>query len=773
MKGKRIIKRIVSILLMVMILCVEVDLGNLSIVVKAEDKVVNVASTDDSIPAVTGIVKTTEEASDTIYLYIAFDYDEEVQLDYEEDKFNEYLAGITSISGMQYIFYINVIDTTVGNHTSTIKVNIIDKESGTRKKSLSLSVSYDVLEVFHPTVTCTGAKFPHEPVYSVGNIPEGSTVEWYDQGNNLITDPSNLRDTGIGSHTIELKIKHSGYADFDDEYEFEITKGESKIILDPENYKPGETISAKVYIEKYDDGEFYFDEFPSDRYSLEYKAESDSVYSSVMPMTAGKYKVRPVFDSDIDYLYLTPEASFEIVSDKGIGSVIAKDINYGEKLNITVESKDYDTKKVILYYKLQSEDNSKYSKEEPDDPGKYTVKAVFPANDKFQETEATDNFEIKVVEGKAKLTVKDIKYGETPKPVIESEDYDKDKAKIYYKESGANDSTFTATIPKKPGSYIAQAIFPANKIFSQHIETCKFQITKADGEGKVTAKDVYVGMKTPVVASSDKNGIDKVKYEYKLASDKDSAYTTSYPTKPGNYLVRATFPETELYLQAVAETGFKISYLPNPGYSIAGVKGKNDFYTSDVTIKAPAGYQISTSFGTGYVDLLKYSTVSQSKYMYFKEIATGALSAKVEMPKYKIDSSKPNFGGKIKNNDIVFSDEQLIDINDDNLESVTVNGKPVNVSNGRASVNLASNGGIETYTVVAIDKAGNETSYTITVKSEWMEKGIIPAGEEVKLYAGTGYELEEGEWKVSGDATVYNGGMKVYVAQDTEITLTK
>lgn len=689
----------------------------------------------------------------------------------------KYASIVTDSNATESWAYLKIDASSIS--TGSYKIRL-DYTKGSTGEDDHIDISFEIAKHdmnINPSIE--DVQLFHIPELNVGSsVPEGATVTWFHTTyGDVTTNPEKLRNLGVGTHEVNLTVTHPDYNDYNETIYYIVTKGESEIVLGSEKYKLGEEITATVYIEDYDigTGEIEMRELPASPiyYTLEYKAESGSVSSGSLPTSAGKYQVRAVLNSDLDSQYYTPEASFEIIASKGTGSVIAKDINYSEKLNITVESKDYDVKKAILYYKLQSEDDSKYTKEEPEDPGKYTVKAVFPANDKFEAAEAKDNFEIKPVEGKAKITVADIKYGETPKPVIETEDYDKDKAKIYYKVSGANDSTFKAIIPKNPGSYIAQAVFPANKGFSQHIETCKFQIIKADGEGKVTAKDVYVGMKSSAVASSNKNGTDKVKYEYKLVSESDSAYSAAFPSQPGTYKVRATFPETDLYLAAKAETTFKMSYMPSPGYSKTGVKGKNDFYTSDVTIKAPAGYQISTSLGSGYVDSLKYSTASQSKYMYFKEISTGALSDKVEMPKYKIDSTKPEFSGNIKNNDVLFVDEKVIDINDANLESVTVNGKSVPVSNGRASVNFAANGGMETYTVVAIDKAGNEISYTITVKSEWMEKGVIPAGEKIKLYAGTGYELEAGKWQVSGDTTVYNGGMKVYVADDTELSFSK
>ncbi len=516
--------------------------------------------------------------------------------------------------------------------------------------------------------------------------------------------------------------------------------------------------------------------FFSSEYTLKFKkkGQPDSAYTTVVPDEAGDYvaiaELIPAYASTWE----NPTTEFTILRKEGEVKFSIADINYKEKLNPVIKTESYNLDTAKITYKRIDKAGTSYTSVEPTMPGKYTAKLYFPKNAKYEEYETTCNFEIKKIEGAAKVVIPNYTYGEGKLVLnITTTDYDEEKAVVVYRDAKSTSSSYTSRVPSKPGKYIAMVTFAENDCYLEHVEECAFEILKAPGSGKVFLDDYYVGMTPKITATSSKNGIDAVIYEYKLSSEKDSAYTNVIPDKPGVYTIRATFPTTEFYLEAIAEDTFEVTYLPSPGFKIEGEQGRNEFYTSDVTIKVPEGYQISTSFGTGYVDFLKYSVSSKNRYLYFKEIATGALSDKVEMPRFKIDSTKPEFEEDIKDNDVLFSDESLFNINDDNLESVTVNGETVVIKDGKASISLVSDGGMETYVIVAVDKAGNEISYTITVKSEWMEKGVIPEGQEIKLYSGTGYELEDGEWTVSGDTTVYNGGLKVYVADDTKLLFSK
>lgn len=101
------------------------------------------------------------------------------------------------------------------------------------------------------------------------------------------------------------------------------------------------------------------------------------------------------------------------------------------------------------------------------------------------------------------------------------------------------------------------------------------------------------------------------------------------------------------------------------------------------------------------------------------------------------------------------------EVSDANLESVTVNEKPVTpAADGKYQV--TANG--TSCVIKAKDKAGNEKTCSITVFGKNpAEDGVISANGTYALNAGTSYKLAEGKWQVGGDSTVYQGGSTFYV----------
>ncbi len=689
-----------------------------------------------------------------------------------------------NVSSETYIvsFKSNIL---AGEYSSVINVSTYDPTRYPEEKTYDVTINYTILKK-NPNLSVSLSNYKYLSPGALTVTSDNPAIKIYnlDSEGDHYYDPlyysstPNLLALEPGSHTIKFtQDENDTYEEAVETVNFIVSKGDPSVHLSKTKLTPGEKlpISVSVYSLNVAGDGIYTDILEEPSYSLKYRSVTGPVgeYTDTMPTAAGKYEAFVVMGDDYKVYYNNATVEFEIVTQKGKGTVKAEDVNYGEKFKISVETEDYEKDKVVYYYKLQTEDDSKYTKTEPKNPGKYTVKAVFPANTKYEEIEATANFEIKPVEGKVILTIKETTYGEKVTPVIATEDYDVTKAVIRYKVDGAADSTYTATVPTKPGKYVALAYFPANTVFSEHTETCKFTIKKAAGEGKVTAKDQYVGMETSVLPVSTKNGIENAIIEYKVSTAADTTYTTTYPVEEGTYKVRVTFPENEYYLACSAETTFKLTYMPNPGYNLTGTMGLNDYYTSDVVIKAPAGYEISTEFGKGYVDSIQYTANARKKYLYFRDKKTGALSDKVDMPTFKIDQDAPALTEKLEDKSVIYEDTKELTIKDDYLDKVYVNGESVQVTDGKAKITLDSKGGRTEYEIKAVDQAGNEITYTIVVAAEWTESGIIPVGQTVKLETGTAYTLEEGEWKVSGDDTVYNGGMEFYVAEEEQLEFTR
>lgn len=104
----------------------------------------------------------------------------------------------------------------------------------------------------------------------------------------------------------------------------------------------------------------------------------------------------------------------------------------------------------------------------------------------------------------------------------------------------------------------------------------------------------------------------------------------------------------------------------------------------------------------------------------------------------------------------------VFQIEDDYLESVTINEKPVAISTD-GNYEVVANG--TSCVVKAKDKAGNGISCSITVsgKDPAADGNMISHAGMYSLKAGDAYKLAEGSWKVYGDNTAYRGGSTFYV----------
>lgn len=65
---------------------------------------------------------------------------------------------------------------------------------------------------------------------------------------------------------------------------------------------------------------------------------------------------------------------------------------------------------------------------------------------------------------------------EMPAPLVSSETNGIDHITYYYKEAGADDSAYTATVPNKAGKYTAKAVFAATQLYQEVVKTADFEI---------------------------------------------------------------------------------------------------------------------------------------------------------------------------------------------------------------------------------------------------------------------------------------------------------
>lgn len=126
------------------------------------------------------------------------------------------------------------------------------------------------------------------------------------------------------------------------------------------------------------------------------------------------------------------------------------------------------------------------------------------------------------------------------------------------------------------------------------------------------------------------------------------------------------------------------------------------------------------------VESSEYSdeTDNGSAVFYVRNTDTGAISLAVT-ESYKIDKTAPAID-EIENGESYYGDTTFT-FSDAYLDSVTVNGEAIDITSGSHTI-TADNA---EHTITAKDKAGNETTATITVYKQY----------SVTLTAGTGYTL--------------------------------
>lgn len=123
-------------------------------------------------------------------------------------------------------------------------------------------------------------------------------------------------------------------------------------------------------------------------------------------------------------------------------------------------------------------------------------------------------------------------------------------------------------------------------------------------------------------------------------------------------------------------------------------------------------------------------------------------------------------------------------VQDDNLETVKINEVDA-TPDADGNYRVKANG--NSCVIKATDKANHETTVSITVvggdddddnkdddnKDDDNDTTVISESRAYSLKAGTAYRLGSGTWNLSGDSTVYQGGITFYVAADGEYTFNK
>lgn len=176
-----------------------------------------------------------------------------------------------------------------------------------------------------------------------------------------------------------------------------------------------------------------------------------------------------------------------------------------------------------------------------------------------------------------------------------------------------------------------------------------------------------------------------------------------------------------------------------------------------------------------YVIYFKVETGGQKYYARSRGIVVDTAAPKIK----EAVSGEPFVPGQTYPSDTKFL------VEDANLDIVRINEQETApLADGKYQVAAQENS--TSCVIRAIDKAGNESSCSITVSGEGTqepepepkpeppeENKVISQSGEYDLKAGVKYRLAAGTWKVDGDGSVYPGDSDFYVKADGTYSFSK
>ena len=166
----------------------------------------------------------------------------------------------------------------------------------------------------------------------------------------------------------------------------------------------------------------------------------------------------------------------------------------------------------------------------------------------------------------------------------------------------------------------------------------------------------------------------------------------------------------------VAKHTAKAKYVLQAKRPFTAVKGTdysvntNDWQAADFVVTGLAGCKLSRTNGGDAVwtDTLTVSDETAGSLAFYVQTPDGTVSEQVTET-YKIDKTAPIISGV--NDSTHYCGAQEMTVTDPNLTEVTVNGTPVQPTNGKYQLNPADGDQV----IVAADAAGNRTTVTVQV----------------------------------------------------------
>ena len=254
----------------------------------------------------------------------------------------------------------------------------------------------------------------------------------------------------------------------------------------------------------------------------------------------------------------------------------------------------------------------------------------------------------------------DIIYGDTW-TASTSSTTNQDVSYTYWLSSQSEEQA-TATLPTAAGTYTVKATYAATDLYEACSKTAEFTILPRPAvlqwsETKLTYKGDAQSVTATVTNKVSPDTDDSFKLEYTGNTEKEAGNYTAGVTALGN-------PNYTLDGAANTSQSWSIAYLTAPAspLSVTGTKGQNDWYVSEVTLKAADGYQISADGGATWQGGFGYTTSGtyhEGQTYRLRQTATGYITAPAALPVIKVDLTAPTGKLQINTREIEQTDSVL------------------------------------------------------------------------------------------------------------------
>ena len=267
-------------------------------------------------------------------------------------------------------------------------------------------------------------------------------------------------------------------------------------------------------------------------------------------------------------------------------------------------------------------------------------------------------------DGTASVSLSDWTYGETAsKPVPTSKTNGINNVTYQYKVKGADDTTYSDTLPTNAGDYTVKATFAATDNYNEVTATADFTIAKA-----TPAVAISAAPSTLTGGGSVELTVSGVPTEGQLAvtcdnditvTEKDGKYTAALPNETKDYTFKADYTGTDLYNNASDTCVVSVTYKGSSHHSsstsntVSASTASNGKVSLDkstakkgdtvtVTVTPNAGYQLDKLTITD----AKGKTVDVTKKSDGKYTFTMPDSKVTITPTFsKIEDTKPSKNG--------------------------------------------------------------------------------------------------------------------------------